>query len=276
MTLCPTDEDRVRLVDGSLSPEEAERVQAHVARCQRCREHDEVLRELIADLKAAVPALVDARAHARAVMDRLDRPVVSRPRPRRALWFGGASSAAACALIVGGYLVSRAPPAAGTWQARGAHTQPTLGRDVGVQPYAARGELRPLASGATIDDATPLTAGFRNLGSAPAFLLLFAVDARHVVHWISPRYLRLEDDPVSTGLPTTTAEHVLATTAVLEGVVPGPLRIVALITSTPAHVSDVESLGGAELTLGRLVSRLPGADVRETVVEVSATDGGTR
>jgi len=151
-----------------------------------------------------------------------------------------------------------------------------MGRDVGVQPYVVQGGLRPLVPGATIDAATPLTAGFRNLGEVPAFLLLFAVDARGVVHWISPKYVRAEDDPPSTPLPGSVGERLLDTTAVLEDVSAGPLRVVAVLTSAPAHVSDIESLANSDLTAGRVARRLRGAEVRETLVEVTAGDGAPR
>jgi hypothetical protein len=161
------------------------------------------------------------------------------------------------------------------WRPRGGSFEATIARDVGVQPYVSQGGLRALTSGARLDPATPLTAGFRNLGRAPAYLLLFAVDAHRAIHWISPSYSRPGDDPASTALPPTVDERVLETTAVLEDVVPGPLRVVAVITSAPAHVSDVEAFEGLELDASRLVQRLPGADVRETVIEALDAKGGT-
>lgn len=153
------------------------------------------------------------------------------------------------------------------WQARGAHVVPTLGRDVGVQPYAVRNGLEPLGSGAVVEGSTPVTAGFRNIGRRPAFLLLFVVDARGAVHWISPPFVSPQDDPVSTTLGQTADERVLGTTAVFDDLIAGPLRVVAVITPAPAHVSDVEALG-ADITADRIARRLPGAEVRETLLEV--------
>jgi hypothetical protein len=134
-----------------------------------------------------------------------------------------------------------------------------------------QGGLRPLETGAVLDVATPLTATFRNLGDAPAYLLLFAVDTRRIVHWVVPRYSRPATLPVSTG------EGVLGTTVVLDGLSPGPLRVVAVITSAPGHVSDVEALEGTPIDAAQLARRFPtGTDIRETVVEVRDTDGGAR
>ena len=272
MMPCPTDDELARLVDGALSCEETDRFRAHEARCARCRDRDEALRALIADVKSAVAVQVDVRAHTRAVMDRLDRPLAEGSKPRRVPWWMGA--AAAGVLFVVGYRSFRTPLARDTWQARGGHAPPAVGRDVGVQPYAVQGGLRPLVSGSTIDGATPLTAGFRNLGEAPAFLLLFAVDAHRVVHWISPSYTRPEDDPASTTLGVSAGERILDTTVVLDDVCAGLLRVMAVITSAPAHVSDVEALAGADLSASRLTSRLPGAEVRETIVTVRSADRG--
>ncbi len=271
MMLCPTDHDLARLVDGALSWEETERSREHLARCAHCRDREDALRMLIDDVKAAVPAPVDVRAHARAVMGRLDRPLVEGAHPPRAWWWMTATAAAV--LLVVGYRGLHQRSATDAWQARGGHVAPAIGRDVGVQPYAVQGGLQPLESGSTIDAATPLTAGFRNLGQTPAFLLLFAVDAHRVVHWISPSYTRPEEDPVSTRLPVSTSERVLDETVVLEDVSPGPLRVIAVITSSPAHVSDVESLAGTDLSASRLTSGLPGAEVRETTVDVRDARG---
>jgi hypothetical protein len=41
-------------------------------------------------------------------------------------------------------------------------------------------------------------------------------------------------------------------------------------------VSDVESLAGAELGAAVLTRRRPGAEVRETIVDVRDDEGGTR
>jgi|HubBroStandDraft_1064217.scaffolds.fasta_scaffold17456_3 putative zinc finger protein len=277
MMPCPTDEDLVRLVDGALSIEQTERLKAHVAQCSRCREREGALRALIEDVKAPVPTRVDIHSHVLAVMARLDdrnrRPAA--PEVRRMWAYAGVTAVAACVLLSTAYLRRRPEPAADTWQARGGELRATLGRDVGVQSYAATGELRPLISGATIERKTPLTAGFRNLGQTPAFLLLFAVDAHQAVHWISPPYSRPEDNPASTRLQPTVNERMLNTTAVLEDVPPGALRIVAVITPSPAHVSDVETLDGSDLSAARLMVQLPGAEVRETLLAVGG-DGVTR
>jgi hypothetical protein len=275
MTSCPTGEDFVRFIDGVLSVEATERLKKHMAGCPRCREHEALLRTLIADVRAPLPATLDLEAHRRAVMEKLDQPPATEVRTRRSWVLAAAASAAACAMAA--YLGVRGTSERETWQARGGAGEPTVARTVDVQPCAIDGQLRPLRSGATIDGSAPLTATYRNVGTAPAYLLLFAVDARHEVHWISPRYLRPDENPVATPLPVTAGESVLDTTVVLEDASPGPLRILAVISPAPAHVSDVESMEGDKRDAAHLAKRFPaGTDVRETVVEVAAETGGRR
>jgi hypothetical protein len=265
MTPCPNDDDLLRFVDGALAVEAMDRIRGHFAGCARCRHRDQSLRQLVADLGAPVPATLDVPAHVRAVMDRLDRPLAPRSAGRPGRWaFAGGFALAACLLVA--FYARVQPP--GRWQARGGAALPSLDRDVGVRAYAVRGAPQELAAGDAIDRDTPLTAGFRNAGDRPAFLLLFAVDARRVVHWIAPPYLRPGDDPSSATLSPTPETHLLATTAVLDDVPAGPLRIVSVVTLAPAHVSDVEALEGSEVGAAQLQERLPGAQVCETRVEV--------
>lgn len=274
MTPCPSDEDFLQDADGALSGEATERQRAHVRECTRCHEREATLRALIADLAAPPGAGIDVRAHTRAVMDRLDRAPAPRARSRRGWALGGLGAAAAC---VAAYFVFRPPASVGTVQARGGFREASLARDVEVRPCAVGEGLRRLGPGAIIDGSTPLTAAFRNLGAAPAFLLLFSVDAQGVVHWIAPRYTTASEDPIAVTIPVTADEEVLGTTAVLDDVTPGPLRVVALISPAPTHVSQVESLEGNAIDAAHLAPRLPaGTQIRETLVVVRGAEGGTR
>jgi len=102
------------------------------------------------------------------------------------------------------------------------------------------------------------------------------VDERHKVHWISPAFTRREVDPPSTALEAGLQERVLPTTVVLEDVPAGALRLVAVITATPARVSDIEALEGTDLSADRIVRTIPGAEVRETRVQVAAVEADPR
>jgi hypothetical protein len=58
--------------------------------------------------------------------------------------------------------------------------------------------------------------------------------------------------------------------AVFDDLAPGPLRVVAVISSDPLHVSDVEALPPAELSAERLLKRFPRAEVRQFLLEVQS------
>lgn len=268
-TPCPEESELVRFVDDDLPPEPADRQRAHLAECSRCRDEEARLRAIVADVRAPLSPAFDVRAHVEGVMARLDRPHKEAARGRGMSPWVGAASLAVGLMLVGYLAARRAPePAPATWQARGGAAASSVAREVGVWPCALEGAPRRLGPGATIRPDTPLSALFRNAGPAPAFLLLFAVDARGDVHWISPAYARPDTDPPATMLPPGAEQRLLATTAVLDGVPAGPLRIVAVIGRAPARVSEVERLGGSELAARSIASRFAGAEVRETLIAV--------
>jgi hypothetical protein len=275
MTPCPSQDELLYFIDGALTLEDTDGVRAHLVQCPRCRGEDAALRTLVGDIQAPAGERLDVRAHVQAVMARLDRPTPAEERPIRR-WFlaGAASLAAAAAIALALHSPTKSSPETGAWQARGGAAPAGIERDVGVQAYAMQGGPRPLKAGSTIDVNTPLTGGFRNVGRAPVFLLFFAVDGRDEVHWISPEYEKQGTDPAATPLPVTTGEQMLEAAALLDDVTAGPLRIVAVVTETLAHVSDIESLPGAELHADGITRRLPGASVRETIVEMRAAEGG--
>ncbi len=287
MTPCPTEDELLFFIDGALSLEDTEDERSHQTGCPRCRQEDATLRALLDDIAAPARERLNVRAHVDAVMARLDEPARGAERPRRKWLFTSVGSLAAAALalaLVVGVRGPRGTERTDTWLARGGTASAGLERDVGVQLYtvgkgavekgAVGGELRPLEAGALLGADAPLTAGFRNLGHAPVFLLLFAVDAHDTVHWISPEYREPGDDPSATALPTSVTERMLDTTASFEDVSAGPLHILAVVTPGPTHVSDIESLPGTELSREGIARHLAGASVRETVVRAYAAGGG--
>jgi hypothetical protein len=269
MTPCLDDDVFIRYVEGALSVDETAKVDAHAAECRPCHTRRSQWRTLVADLGSPRGPELDVRAHVRSVMGRLDGPVPAERSARHRWVWAGVGSAAACALAVA--LVVRAPRGGSGWQSRGGFSEASMARDVLVRPCTLGDSLVPVTSGAMVDADVPWTAIFRNVGEKPAFILLFAVDARHVVHWIAPQYARPEDHPSAVLLLPSTNEKALGTTAVFDDVSPGVLRVVAVVSTSPTRVSDVEALDGAEWDEARLRQRLPpDAVVRETIVEVRA------
>jgi hypothetical protein len=203
----------------------------------------------------------------REVMARLDTtpPAAISGRGAQRAWLATAAVAACICLSIG---LWRVRPH-GIWQARGDHKMPTIARDIGVQAYAFDdGALRPLTPGAEISSTTPLGAGYRNLGVSSAYLLLFAVDARDLVHWISPRYDSADSDPEATRLALTADESFLPERVIFDDLTPGSLRIVSVVTPALAHVSDIEALEAVGASSQAITRRLPHAEVRELRVNV--------
>ena len=261
---CPPEAELVSFADVDLSPEQLRRVEKHLEGCGICAARVVALSELHSDIAAEVPQPDwDVAEHVASVMGRLDQPVEAPRRPRWLAW-GGALLAAAAAVLV--FNARSAPP---ELAARGAAVASSLSRDVGVQLYAQDTELRALGSGSTIGTKSALTAGLRNLGNQRAYLLLFAIDARQTVHWIAPEFTAPDSDPEATSIAATTGERLLPTAAVFDDLAPGPLRVVAVLTATPTHVSEVEKLSASQLSDSGLLARFPRAEIRQIPLQVT-------
>jgi hypothetical protein len=139
---------------------------------------------------------------------------------------------------------------------------------VGVRLYAQQQTLVALGAGSRITAQSALTAGLRNLASEPAYLLLFAVDAKRAVHWIAPEYTSAGSNPEAFPIAPARAERLLPSSAVFDDLALGGLRVVALISKTPLHVSDIEALPPGELSAEALRKRFSGAEVREFSLDV--------
>ncbi len=269
---CPPEAELTRFVDADLSPESSEHISDHLGQCPICGQKVRELRSLVEDLGAPGAIEFDVSAHVNDVMRGLDRPAQAKRRPVVAQLAAITAMAASVGLAVH-FVGLRHNSQAGTWQARGSSQGESLSRDIGVQVLTLAKSLQPLRPGDTIAPDVALTAGFRNLGHAKGYVLLFAVDSHNAVHWISPKYTRADEDPSGTELTKTAEERVLPTSVVFEDMASGPLRIVTIISPTPVRVSQVESLAQAELSQGSLAHRFASAEVREIVVQVNAYPG---
>lgn len=263
----PSDDELLRFVDADLSPEQLERIEEHLAGCAVCASRAAALRELVDDVRAPVSAKeLDVGAHVASVLSRLDAPAEAPKRPRMAPWAGGLAAAAALALVIG---YGARNDERGPFTARGGSTEASLSRNVGVQLYTHETELRPLRAGSQVRPGTPLTAGLRNTGPDSAYLLLFAVDARHDVHWIAPEYTVTGDNPAAILVTPSVEEKLLPSAAAFDDLAPGRLRVVAVIGREPARVSAIESLPAAELDGEGLMKRFPEAEIRQFLLDVT-------
>lgn len=286
---CPGEAELLSFVDVDLSPEKLARVELHLAQCPACAKQVAEWRELIADVEASLPQDgFDVKSHTVGVMQRLDTPLAAEPDPvgksRWVVWAGVAVAAAAgVALLIhnAGFgdttefahnTESRHDtdrPLGDEFVARGGAEESSLSRDIGVQLYTQSTAVQSLASGSRIRAKSALTAGLRNLGKEQAYVLLFAVDAKQAVHWVAPEYTVAGSDPVATSITPTAAERLLPSAAVFDDLVPGPLRVYAVITRVPTRVSNVERLPPNELNAERLLALFPNAEVRQFMLEVT-------
>jgi hypothetical protein len=267
---CPSEAELVAFADAELSPEQLNRIESHLKRCSPCAQSVTALKQLIEDIKApGSRAPLDVAAHVAGVMRRLDAPVQQTRSRGWAIWSGCLAAAAAAALGIALARESDAP--SGHLAARGGAAEASLKRSWGFQLYAQeQRSLRPLETGARIHAGAALTAGLRNLGDEPVRLLLFAVDARDVVHWIVPEFSTPGSNPEAVSVAPAASERLLPNAAVFDDLAPGPLRVVAVVTREPTHVSEVETLPGEELSVERLTKHFPGADIRELRLEVDS------
>jgi hypothetical protein len=272
---CPSEDELLSFVDADLSPEQLARVEKHLEVCSTCAKQVMTLSGLVEDLGAPLRAdpPLDVALHVASVMNRLDARVIE---PRWSAWlsWGGGLAAAAAALML--FLKFQAPvepekAPGGELVARGGPSQASLSRNVGLQLYSSRrAELTALGSGSRIAQSTALTAGVRNVANERAYLLLFAVDSRQAVHWIAPEYTAQDSNPEAAPIAPATTERLLPSVAMFDDLAPGPLRVIAVISSDPLHVSDVEALPPAELSAERLLKRFPRTEVRQFLLEVQA------
>jgi len=71
MMPCPNERTLIRLVDQALSLDETERLTEHVSVCAVCRQQDNALRTLIADVRVDGEVELNVEAHVRSVVSRL-------------------------------------------------------------------------------------------------------------------------------------------------------------------------------------------------------------
>jgi hypothetical protein len=149
-------------------------------------------------------------------------------------------------------------------------TAGAIDRAVGTTLFALGAQPEPLAAGARVSPSTAFVLGYRNLSRAvPLYVLAFAVDAGDEIHWLYPGFTAASDDPAAPPLATSDTTRLMPDSAVLDGVVPGTLRVIAVVSADRLHVSAIERLRGAELAATALQRRFASAAVSELRLEVS-------
>jgi anti-sigma factor RsiW len=185
-------------------------------------------KKLVALLRGAAPEVADAD-----FTHEVLRRIRAAPTRRQARWWLIAASAAALMLFV---------------RPRDAFTPrgPVPLRDFTVHCFS-RAHGVELHDGAALvaDDGLTFTVDY----PVPTTLMLFAVDARHEVHWFYPAYLDASADPAAIALAGS-AREMLPDGVTIDHPAIGPLQVVAIFGGEPPHVHAVEAklASGAPLT----------------------------
>lgn len=265
---CPKTQEWIGLVDGELTENRAAELRGHAAGCSSCARALAEIRSLAARIAAPVPSLQGSGA-LEALMSRLDGAApldVARPRRIGRAWGAVALSIAAVSAFV--LLLPRGGDHRGAFTPRGADLN--WARKVGVEVWALEHPLRRLTPGAVLAPGTPVVASYRNVDTAPAYLLAFALDQDGEAHWLYPAHLDSRQDPAAVRLEPSGAPRAFSDSAVLEGV-DGPLRFVLMVTREPLRVSSIEELPAALRVPERLRARWPEARIDEVTARIEAS-----
>jgi hypothetical protein len=256
---CPSEELLVAIALGEVSPGDAAGFGEHLKNCERCatltREHAGLASLLRMD---ATPVAADAQFVQLVMGQCAASPSVASPTPlhRRPWVYGLAAVAAASALWLmrpSGHSAPDVVAARGTSSREVAPVTPDvlLLRDKTLLPIE-HAELHP---------GDGLVVRYWNSSDEPVYLAVFAIDANSAVHWVYPAYLDATQNPTSIRLDRAVEGKIMGEAVEPEEPAAGPLRIVALLTSEPLSVRQVE----AQLAqrLGRLTETFPNARVHE-------------
>jgi hypothetical protein len=221
-------------------------VREHVESCATCRESADSWRKLGEAIGAPIPPEPGAAARLEA---RLLAAPASAPRSRWSrVWVTTGALVAAAAAVA--FVVRSRVHDEGTFTPRGGPVVHSLERDVGVS--VAR-------------EGSAFAVSYTNLG-APAFALVFAVDARNETHWIAPAWIDETTDPESIELTTSQRQITLTRATAFDDLAPGALHVIVAVTPRPHHVSEIEHLP-APITTAAIRGAWQDASVREIVVE---------
>ena len=256
---CPSEQLLVAVALGEASPSDAVAIGEHLEICQRCdaltRGHVEVASLL---RTGAAPVASDTQ-FVQHVMDQCEpwRSIVVPTPLRRRAWICGlaavAAAAALCLLRFSGHSALDVVAARGTSSREVAAVTPDvlLLRDKTLLPIE-HAELHP---------GDGLVVRYWNSSDKPVYLAVFAIDSSAAVHWVYPAYLNASQNPTSIRLERAVEGKIMGEAVEPEAPAVGPLRIVALLTSEPLSVRQVESQ--LARPLGRLSETFPNAQVHE-------------
>lgn len=240
---------------GAITPEEEQRLRAHLPGCARCSKRYE-RRLLLASLDPEAPAPVDRLAHALGIAAR-----EATPQTRRGSRLSGAVlvlAAAAAALLL---VWTRPSPDAGFASRGGAATD---AEEIFV--YRSRPGGAPTPAAGRIARGDELAFAYAN-PAKKAQLLVFGIDEHGHVFWYHPAWTDPAQDPASIAIEGGPARRELRE-AIGQDLDGAKLEIHGLFLDAPLTVKALErSLEGRRAPLGPLA--LPGAIDHVVTLEVT-------
>jgi hypothetical protein len=232
-----SDGQLVAYLDDELTYSEQAALTALLAESAASRHRLQRLRALRARLQsqpADVGELDLVAAVHRSLADR--RRARLRRATARAYWLSLAC--AACAVLATG--VERERSVSDIFREKAALPGAARTRWAGIKAYrgSGRGGIEPLEARLARDDG--LAFSYTNFGARPfQYMMIFGIDARHIVHWFHPGYEDEATDPASIELQSQ-ATDVPLPELIHHTLPPGRLAIYALFSDSPWHVSEVE------------------------------------
>lgn len=223
-----------RWVDGALTRNDSEALEAHLARCSACRDQARTLRLAAERLEPATrPAPLDEGRFLAETMAALDDDA-----PPRRRWLPLGMAAATAAIV----FVLMPPSDTSRFIPRGDNVD--VASKLGVEVFvhaagAAKG--RPAVAG----ESLPGDAGFSfvlyNRTGAPREALVFGLDAAGAVHWFYPLWLDADRPPSSQPLPASPAVIQLPDAVGPDAPAPGRFVVVAHFPARRTSVETIES-----------------------------------
>ncbi|HSR97409.1 MAG TPA: hypothetical protein VLM79_10185 [Kofleriaceae bacterium] len=233
----------VAFLEGEVTRSEAARIESELADSAVARRRLAQLREIRSSLTELPDELagVDLVAGVRQAIAKTPAPA-----PARRVWLRGGLFAA-MAVVALTLVIARqlATPREAADEFRVKSADPAAAEDRWVRIDVFRvnrdGAARPLgATGGALQSGDGLVFRYTDVSPEPfGYLMIFAIDAAHEIHWYYPGYEAAGSDPASLAIRSRGSDIALAD-AIHHDLRPGPLVIYALFTRQPLRVLDIE------------------------------------
>lgn len=236
---CPSEARLIAAAMLELSPSDALEIAQHVSACSDCSRLLRTHSQLIAELGAREPYPTSDADFVANVMAKCDvsKAVTSPARPRqRRLMYALAAILAGCVLWLSKPLVHSNLDVI-TARGSSSHALEPVTADV----LLLRGNALSPIERAQLHPGDGIAVRYWNASNQPFYLAVFALDAQKTVHWVYPAYLDASQNPKSILLERSVEGRILGEVVEPDRPANGALNVVALVTTEPLSVRDIEA-----------------------------------